>query len=104
MHKLKGRYLPLSLEGLNQKLAFEIKRLIREKEEDIVKHIRTMAALNGISKVVFKNKAGANITLSYRYDKNGTLRFAREKQFAPIESYSDQKNAPIGRSSRDIMR
>ena len=104
MPKPKICYLPLSLEELNQKLAFETKRLVREKEEGIVKHIHTTTILNGISKLVFKNKAGASITLSYRCDKSGTLRFAREKQFAPIESYLDPKSAYIGRSSRDIVR
>ncbi len=83
MKKPKGHhYIPISLEGLNKKLEFEVKRLVREKEEGIVKHIRTKTTLNGISTLVFKNKAGKNITLSYRHDASGTLRFAREEQFA----------------------
>ena len=104
MPKPKSHYIPLSLEGLNKKLAFEIKRLVREKEEGIVKHVRTTTILNGVSKLVFNKKDGASITLSYRYDASGTLRFAREKQFAHIESSPDPKSMHIGRASRDIMR
>jgi hypothetical protein len=82
MKKLKGHYVPISLEGLNKKIDLEIRRLVREKEENIVRHIRTKITLNGISTLVFKNKAGRNVTLLYRHDESGTLRFAREKQFA----------------------
>lgn len=85
MKKVKSHYVPISLGGLTKKLDFEIKRLVREKEEGIVSHVRTKASLNGISTLVFKNKAGKNVTLSYRHDESGTLRFAREKQFAEKE-------------------
>jgi hypothetical protein len=82
MKKLKSHYVPITLEGLNKKLNFEVKRLVREKEDGVVKHIRTKASLNGISTLVFKDKAGKSVTLSYRHDESGTLRFAREEQFA----------------------
>lgn len=82
MKKTKSHYDPITLEGLKKKLDFEIKRLVREKEDGVVKHVRTKTALNGISILVFKNKEGKNVTLSYRHDESGTLRFAREEQFA----------------------
>lgn len=81
MNKLKLHNVPITLAGLNKNINFEIKRLIREKEDDIVKHVSTRTTLNGISVLVFKNKDGKSITLSYRHDQNGTLRFAREERF-----------------------
>jgi len=104
--KHKGHYIPLTLPGLNQKLSFEIKRLIREKEDGVVKHVSTKASLNGTSTLIFKNKAGKTVTLSYRHDESGNLRFAREKQFAQIESSSIARSLrgsrTIGRTSSDI--
>ena len=99
--KHKGHYIPLTLPGLNQKLSFEIKRLIREKEDGVVKHVSTKASLNGTSTLTFKNKAGKTVTLSYRHDESGNLRFAREKQFAQIESSSIARSV---RGSRTIGR
>ena len=103
--KHKGHYVPLTLPGLNQKLAFEIKRLIREKEDGVVKHVSTKVSLNGTSMLVFKNKDGKNVTLAYRHDESGNLRFAREKQFAQIEPSPSSKKlrgSGIGRASKDI--
>jgi RNase P/RNase MRP subunit POP5 len=91
-HKSKGHYVPISLDGLTKKISSEVKRLIREKEEGVVKHIRSKVSLNGISMLVFKNKEGKNVTLSYRHDESGTLRFAREEQFLrTIPSSKDVK-------------
>ena len=82
MKKVVHHLVPVTLQGLTKKLDFEVKRLVREKEDGVVSHIRTKVALHGISTLVFKNKEGKNITLSYRHDEGGTLRFAREEQFA----------------------
>lgn len=82
--RAKGHFIPVTLEGLTKNLRFEVKRLVREKEDGVVKHIRTKVLLNGISTLLFKNKEGRNITLSYRHDASGTLRCAREEQFAQI--------------------
>jgi len=103
--KNKGHYPPLTLPGLNQKLAFEAKRLIREREDGVVKHVSTKASLNGISILLFKNASGKSVTLSYRHDESGNLRFAREKQFAQVELPSSSRNSQsggIGRASSDI--
>jgi hypothetical protein len=101
--KPKTRYIPVSLEGLISKLAFETKRLIREKEEGIVKWISTKPVLNGNSVLVFKNKQGAMVTLSYRLDKDGALRFAHEKQYAHLPQDKNLRSAvAFGRSSKDI--
>lgn len=81
MHKPKPHNPPVSLAGLNQKLDFESARLIREREEGIVKRISKVAVLNGISKLVFKNINGAKVMLSYRLDPSGNLRFALEQRF-----------------------
>lgn len=104
MHKTKTRYIPVTLDGLREKLGFEIKRLVREREEGIVKHLSTTAVLNGISTLIFKNINGAKVTLFYRLDQGGTLRFAREKQFTAAASDKKQlATAHIGRSSSDIL-
>jgi hypothetical protein len=84
MKKKKGHFIPVTLEGLTKNLNFEVKRLVREKEDGVAVHIRTKVTLNGISVLEFKNKEGKKITLSYRHDAGGTLRFAREEQFAQI--------------------
>jgi|GEM_PF-2115478 hypothetical protein len=78
----KGHFIPVTLQGLTKNLSFEVKRLVREKEDGIAKHIRTKVSLNGISTLVFENKEGKKVTLLYRHDAGGTLRFAREEQFA----------------------
>ena len=106
--KPKGHHVPLTLPGLNQKLAFEIKRLIREKEDGVVKHVSTKVSLNGLSVLVFKNKEGKTVTLSYRHDESGNLRFAREKQFTAIGltpgsvAKSLREGLHVGRMSTDI--
>jgi hypothetical protein len=110
MQKLvhKGHHVPLTLPGLNQKLAFEIKRLIREKEDGVVKHVSTKVSLNGVSTLLFKNKEGKSVTLSYRHDESGNLRFAREKQFVAIglapgvASKIARAGLHVGRTSTDI--
>ena len=107
--KHKGHHVPLTLAGLNQKLAFEIKRLIYEKEDGVVKHVSTIVRLNGVSTLLFKNKEGKNVTLSYRHDESGNLRFAREKQFAAIglapgsRQKIERAGQHVGRTSTDIM-
>jgi hypothetical protein len=103
MHKPKPRNVPVTLDDLNQKLDFEIKRLLREKEEGISNYVSKTANLTGISRLVFTKKNGAKITLSYRLDDGGTLRFAREKQFAAPALVQKHLNvAHIGRASGDI--
>jgi hypothetical protein len=82
MKKVAHHFVPVTLQGLTKKLGFEAKRLVREKEDGVVKHVRTKVTLYGISVLVFKNTEGKNVTLSYRHDEGGTLRFAREEQFA----------------------
>ena len=82
--RAKGHFIPITLQGLTKNLDFEVKRLVREKEDGVVLHLRTKVSLNGISTLVFKNKEGKKVTLSYRHDAGGTLRFAREEQFAQI--------------------
>ena len=100
--KSKVRIVPVSLEELRQKLAFEIKRLVREKEDGIVKWISTKAVLHGNSVLVFKNKEGAKVTLSYRLDKDGALRFAHEAQYAHQIQNRPAVQFTTGRSSKDI--
>ena len=103
MHKRKINHDPITLEVLDQKLDFEIRRLIREKEEGIASYISRKTVLNGVSRLVFKNRAGAKVTLSYRLDTGGTLRFATEKQFMNMApARKELPVAHVGRTSRDI--
>ncbi|MBI3589082.1 MAG: hypothetical protein HY093_01555 [Candidatus Liptonbacteria bacterium] len=76
----KSRYPTVSLLELNQKLDAEAKRLVREKEEGIVKYVSKVANLNGNSRMVFKRKSGAEVTLSFRLNADGNIRLAYEKQ------------------------
>jgi hypothetical protein len=92
---------PVTLKELNQKLDFEAKRLVREKEDGIASYVSKTTALNGISKLVFKNRAGAKVTLSYRLDNGGALRFAFEKQ-AAVPARKELPANLVGRSSVDI--
>jgi hypothetical protein len=102
-HKPKPRYIPVSLEGLNEKLDFEIKRLVREHEDGISRYVSKTAVLNGVSTLIFKHKDGAKMTLAYQLDKSGTLRFAREKQAADAVPAAAEKPAfGFGRASHDI--
>lgn len=73
--------LVVTLKQLNQKLDQEIKRLIREQEEGVVKLISKKAVMNGDSKLVFKSQNGKKVIMSFRLNKDGNLRFAREEQF-----------------------
>ena len=100
--KPKTRIIPVSLEELGKKLSFEVKRLIREREEGIVKWISTKMVLHGNSTLIFKNKAGEKITLSYRLDKDGALRFAHEAQYAHQTQNRPAVQFATGRSSKDI--
>jgi hypothetical protein len=81
MNKSKVHNVPITLKELNTKLDFEIKRLVREREDGIVKYVSKTPVLNGISTLVFKSINDAKITLAYRLDASGTLRFAREKGY-----------------------
>ncbi len=74
--------LVVTLKQLNKKLDQEIRRLIREREEGVVKLVSKKAVMNGNSKLVFKNRNGANVIMSFRLNKDGNLRFAREERFA----------------------
>lgn len=71
----------VSLEELKQKLDAEAKRLVREKEEGIVKYVNKEAVLEGNSKMIFKTENGEEVTLSFRLNQDGNLRFAHEKRF-----------------------
>lgn len=103
MHKGNNHHIPITLEGLHQKLDFEIKRLIREREDGIASYVGKTALLGGISKLVFRKRNGVKITLSYRIDDSGILRFAREKQFtSPLSNQRQTNRLPIGRMSEDI--
>lgn len=104
MQKHNSHHEPVTLAGLNQKLDFEIKRLVREREEGVVKHSRTIANLTGVSTLLFKNQKGEDVTLSYRLDESGNLRFAREKKFANTPASTQKPTArSVGRTSGDIM-
>ncbi|MBI2635629.1 MAG: hypothetical protein HYW79_03790 [Parcubacteria group bacterium] len=74
----KPKFLPVSLKELNQKLDVEAKRLVLAKEEGIVKFVSKKANLAGNSRLVFKNKNKVTITLFFRLNKDGNLRFAYE--------------------------
>jgi len=103
MYRPQVRNIPITLDGLNQKLDFEIKRLVREKEEGIARYISRTSSIHGTSRLIFKTRNGAKITLSYRLDKGGTLRFAREKQFfSPPPDPELAHIAQVGRASEDI--
>ncbi|OGZ54736.1 MAG: hypothetical protein A3B25_01610 [Candidatus Ryanbacteria bacterium RIFCSPLOWO2_01_FULL_48_26] len=68
----------VTLKELDRKLNQEAKRIVREKEEDIIKYVSKKANLTGNSSIIFKNKSGAMVTLSFRLNKDGNLRFAFE--------------------------
>mgnify|MGYP001614730182 FL=1 len=74
----KPKFLPVSLKELNQKLDVEAKRLVLAREEGIVKFVSKKANLLGNSRLVFKNKDSVTITLFFRLNKDGNLRFAYE--------------------------
>ncbi len=72
----------VTLKQLNKKLDQEIKRLIREQEEGVVKLISKKAVLGGNSRLIFKGQNGKQVVMSFRLNKDGNLRFAREERFA----------------------
>lgn len=79
MNTLKNQ--PVSLKQLNKKLDVEAKRIVREREEGITTYVSKKAVLGGDSKMIFKDANGMKITLSYRLNENGNLRFSYEKRF-----------------------
>lgn len=74
----KPKFQLVSLKELNQKLDVEAKRLVLAREEGIVKFISKKANLAGNSRLVFKNKDSVTITMFFRLNKDGNLRFAYE--------------------------
>lgn len=78
----KSRCPIVSLVELNQKLDTEAKRLVREKEEGIVKYVSKVANLNGNSRMVFKNRNGEEVVMSFRLNMDGNIRLAYEEQLA----------------------
>ncbi|MEK7187260.1 MAG: hypothetical protein AAB691_00235 [Patescibacteria group bacterium] len=72
---------PISLPELNQKLEEEAKRLVRDKEDGIVKYVSKKASLEGNSKIVFKKKDKSEVVLSFRLNENNNLRLAYEERF-----------------------
>lgn len=103
MRKHNTHHIPVTLEALNQKLDFEVKRLVREKEEGIASYTSRTTVLKGISRLVFKKHNGAKIVLSYRLDTGGALRFAVEKQFVTTPlAHRELPTTYVGRTSQDI--
>jgi len=76
----KSRHPTVSLVELNQKLDVEAKRLVRDREEGIVKYVSKEANLNGNSRMVFKNRNGDEVTMSFRLNVDGNIRLAYEEQ------------------------
>lgn len=74
----------VSLEQLEQKLDIEAKRLVREKEDGIVKYVSKEAILEGNSKMIFRNRDGAEVALSFRLNEDGNLRLAHDKRFDKV--------------------
>lgn len=74
----KPKFLPVSLKELNTKLDVEARRLVLAREEGIVKFVSKKANMNGNSRLVFKNKDSVTVTLFFRLNKDGNLRFAYE--------------------------
>lgn len=69
---------PVTLKDLNYKLIEEAKRMVRIKEDGVVKFVNKKANLTGNSMLLFKNKFGEKITISLRLNKDGNLRLAYE--------------------------
>ncbi|TSC82309.1 MAG: hypothetical protein G01um101420_473 [Parcubacteria group bacterium Gr01-1014_20] len=72
----------VSLVELNKKLDVEARRLVKGREEGIVKYVSKKANLLGNSTMVFKNKTGVEVTMAFRLNKDGDVRFAYENQLA----------------------
>ncbi|MEK9173023.1 MAG: hypothetical protein AAB594_00420 [Patescibacteria group bacterium] len=70
----------VSLVELNKKLDVEARRLVKGREEGVVKYVSKKANLLGNSIMVFKNKTGAEVTMAFRLNKDGDIRFAYENQ------------------------
>ena len=69
---------PVTLKDLNLKLNEEAKRIVRVKEDGIIKFISKKANLTGDSVLLFKNKDGEKISIFLRLNKDGNLRLAYE--------------------------
>ncbi len=76
--------LVVTLKQLNKKLDQEIRRLIREREEGVVKLVSKKAVMDGDSKLVFKSQGGKEVRMSFRLNKDGNLRFAREERYTAV--------------------
>lgn len=74
----------VTLKDLNYKLNEEAKRIVKTKEEGIVKFVSKKASLTGNSVLLFKNKNGENVTISLRLNKDGNLRLAYEPRFSNL--------------------
>ncbi len=74
----KPKFQPVSLKELNQKLDVEAKRLVLAREEGVIKFVSKKANLLGNSRLVFKNKDSMTVTMFFRLNKDGNLRFAYE--------------------------
>ena len=68
----------VTLKDLNSKLSEEAERIVRVKEDGIIKFISKKANLIGNSALLFKNKDGEKITIFLRLNKDGNLRLAYE--------------------------
>ncbi len=68
----------VTLKDLNLKLNEEAKRIVRVKEDGIIKFISKKANLTGDSVLLFKNKDGEKISIFLRLNKDGNLRLAYE--------------------------
>jgi len=68
----------VTLKDLNCKLNDEAERIVRVKEDGIIKFISKKANLIGNSSLLFKNKDGEKITIFLRLNKDGNLRLAYE--------------------------
>lgn len=74
----------VSFEQLLKKLDVEARRLVREREDGIVKYVSKEAILEGDSKMIFRNRDGAEVTLSFRLNEDGNLRLAHDKRFDKV--------------------
>ncbi|MBS3902938.1 MAG: hypothetical protein KGZ30_01015 [Anaplasmataceae bacterium] len=71
----------ITLPELNKKLDEEAKRLVREKEDGIVKYISKKANLDGNSEITFRKNDKTKITVLFRLNENNNLRLATEERF-----------------------
>ncbi|MEK7093955.1 MAG: hypothetical protein AAB903_01275 [Patescibacteria group bacterium] len=71
--------IPISITELNQKLSEEAKRIVKDKEDDIVKYVSKKASLTGNSTMIFKKRDKSEVILAFRLNENNNLRLAYEK-------------------------